>query len=219
MKTKASKFDAKLEKEVPPVLVNPSAPEVEEKVNRISFPLDKDGKPDWDKMHGKTREKVKSLLGDSSAVKTSGVPQPVVEVFDPAWTGTLYDVIGKITSFASVKIYGLSPEIAEQAFSYSVAEKDKLAGPTARVINKYAPVWLEQYKDEIALAGLFVTITAIKFQMAMGLMAAQKAMGQASTPKSKPHVVESVADLSGLEREIHGVDAQGNITYKDEQKN
>lgn len=216
MKTKSSvKTDR--EQEAKPsrsIAENPSAPAMEaEKVNRLSFPLDADGKPDWDKMHAKTREKVKSLFGDSTVSKTSGVPQPTVEVFDPAWTGTLFDTIGKIEAFAATKLYKFPPEVADKAFTYSEIEKAKLAGPTARVINKYAPLWLEQYKDEIALAGLFVTITAVKFQMASMLAA------QMNSTAKKPHVVEMTPDLSTLEREIHGVDAQGNITYKDEQKN
>jgi hypothetical protein len=216
MKTKPAKSDREvMDVKIPrPIPENPSAPSVEsEKVNRISFPLDADGKPDWDKMHGKTREKVKSLLGDSSAANASGVPQPTIEVFDPAWTGALFDTLGKIEAFAATKIYNFSSEVADKAFTYSQAEKDKLAGPTAKVINKYAPVWLEQFKDEIALAMLFVTITAVKFQMASMLAAQQKAITQ------KPHVVQPSPDLSTIEREIHGVDAQGNITYKDEQKN
>jgi hypothetical protein len=222
MRTKQAKSEREIvDVKIPlPIPANPSAPEVEEKVNRISFPLDANGKPDWDKMHGKTREKVKSLLGDSSVSKTSGVSQPTIEVFDPAWTGTLFDTIGKIEAFAAQKLYKFPPEIADRAFTYSEMEKAKLAGPTAKVINKYAPLWLEQYKDEIALAGLFVTITAMKFQMA-SMLAAQLNGGNGNSSVSGPKIVqqESVSDLSGIEREIHGVDAQGNITYKDEQKN
>ena len=224
MRTKAIKKDEQETPKVTPIPpANPSAPEPvsEEKVNRISFPLDKDGKPDWDKMHGKTREKVKSLLGDSSAAKASGVPQPTIEVFDPQWTGTLFDTIGKLEAFAAQKIYGFPAEIADKAFTYSEMEKAKLAGPTARVINKYAPVWLEQYKDEIALAGLFVTITAVKFQMASMLAQQLKSINGVPAGIGKPKIVDQTpaADLSTIEREIHGVDQHGNITYKDEQKN
>lgn len=219
MKTKPAKFESKLAdnlkesaKEVP---ANPSITAPDEKVNRMSFPLDSNGKPDWDKMHGKTKEKLKALLGDSSANSTSGVPQPVIEVFDASWTGAIFDTIGKLESFAAAKIYGFPPDIADKAFTYTAAEKEKLAVPTAKVINKYAPLWLEQYKDEIALAMLFVTITAMKFQMASMLAAQYKAAGFNSVPKP----VDPVADLSSLEKEIHGVDKDGNITYKDQQKN
>lgn len=219
MKTKPAKFESKLTeniKDVAPVPANPPAPVIEEKVNRMSFPLDSSGMPDWDKMHGKTKEKLKALIGGSPDSKSSTASQPIVEVFDASWTGPLYDTIGKIESFAAMKLYGFSPEVADKAFTYSQAEKDKLGGPTAKVINKYAPLWLEQFKDEIALAMLFVTITAVKFQMASMLAAQQQKSVVA--PASKPQVVKN-PDLSTIEKEISGVDQDGNITYKDAQKN
>ena len=213
MKTKSPKVDAKPATEMP-VPANPSAQiPAEEKAARLSFALDANGQPDWDKMHGKTREKVKALMGDSAA-KGATAPAPV-EVFDPAWCGTMFDVIGKIESFAAAKLYKMPSEIADRAFTYSQAEKDKLAGPTAKVINKYAPLWLEAYKDEIALAGLFVMITAMKFQMAQMLMAQVNKTGAVSPQAPSPSPKVASADLSGIESEILKVDSDGNIHYKE----
>lgn len=208
MRTKpAKKNDTNLEgakdSAAPAVPLNPSAPAVEqeEKQARLSFPLDASGKPDWDKMHAKTRAKVKDLMGEGAS--RGAVAAERVEVFDPAWTGTMFDVIGKIESFAAAKLYKMPAEIADLAFTYSQAEKDKLAGPTAKVINKYAPLWLETYKDEIALAGLFVMITAMKFQMATVLMAqAQKTgAGRPNVPSPSPKTVTLVPDLVATEAE------------------
>lgn len=195
MKTKPAKLDEK-PKERPAPAANPSDSAVtEEKVNRLSFPIDENGNPQWDKMQAKTREKVKALMGERNAAP---VAEKTIEVFDPAWTSSLYDIIGKVESFAAQKMYKFPPDIAEMAFTYSPAEKEKLAGPTAKVINKYAPEWLEKFKDEIALAGLFVTITAIKFQMASMLIAQSQKAGalkpQAPTSNSAPKTV----DVSGL---------------------
>jgi hypothetical protein len=211
MKTKLPKTDAKTPPEIS-VPANPSAqPSVEEKVARLSFALDSNGRPDWDKMHEKTRVKVKELMGDGAS-KTA-VETAKVEVFDPAWTGTMFDVIGKIEAFGAAKLYKIPQEIADRAFSYSQAEKDKLAGPTAKVINKYAPLWLETYKDEIALAGLFVMITAMKFQMAT-MLAAQFQNTGAVSPNA-PSPSSKVPDLSTLESEILKVDPDGTIHYKE----
>jgi hypothetical protein len=138
-----------------------------------------------------------------------------VEVFDPAWCGSMFDVIGKIESFAAAKLYKMPPEIADTAFTYSQAEKDKLAGPTAKVINKYAPVWLELYKDEIALAGLFVMITAMKFQMATMLMAQFQKTGAVSPKPPSPKTVTQAVDLSGLGDEVLRVDGDGKIHYRE----
>ena len=214
MKTKPAKVDSKPQAEIP-VPANPSIQaSVEEKAARLSFALDSNGKPDWDKMHEKTRVKVKELMGEG-ATKTATAP--AVEVFDPAWCGTMFDVIGKIESFAASKLYKMPSEIADRAFTYSQAEKDKLAGPTAKVINKYAPAWLELYKDEIALAGLFVMITAMKFQMATALMAQLNKTGALSpqAPSPSPKIVTVSPDLSGVEAEILRVDPDGTIHYKE----
>ncbi len=174
--------------EVSSVPANSFAPVAEpEKTNRISIPLTKDGQIEWDSMREKTREKVKQLIG-----APSGAPSAApVEVFDPAWTGAMYDTIGKIESFAAVKLYKFTPEIADLAFAYTPAEKEKLAGPTAKVINKYAPAWLEQFKEEIALAMLFVTFTAVKFQMASALMAQHNAMQSMKERATPPRPIDS----------------------------
>lgn len=167
--------------------ISDSVTQEPEKINRISIPLTKDGQVDWDGMRQGTREKVKAL--GIGGVPVSGSPQPSsVQVFDPSWTGSMYDIVGKIEAFATIKLYGFSPEVAERAFTYSSIEKEKLAEPTAKVINKYAPEWLEKFKDEIVLAGLFVTITAVKFQMASMLMAQQNAMAKAKhvEPRNDP---------------------------------
>ena len=195
MRTKPAKFESKLAEQpisesVKPA--NPSEPSpIEEKVNRVSIPLTKDGQIEWDSMREKTRNKVKELMGDGATKVTAA---PTVEVFDPAWTGTLYDTIGRIEGFAAIKMYGLDPQIAGQCFSFNQEEKDKLAGPTAKVINKYAPVWLEQFKDEIALAMLFVMMTAAKFQMASMLMAQKQTLATSRRTEPSPTVDVEIKD-------------------------
>lgn len=191
MKTQASKpAPAPKTIDVEPAKVSTTtapAPAVDEKSNRISIPLGKDGKIDWDSMRSGTKEKVKLLMGGTTEATPAPAPAPKIEVFDPAWTGTLFDTIGKIEAFAATKMYKMSPEIADRCFTFTTAEKDKLSGPTAKVINKYAPEWLEKFKDEIALAMLFVTMTAVKFQMAAMLMKTQGA-AESMRERAKPPV-------------------------------
>jgi hypothetical protein len=192
MRTKAGPKPDPKSAETSAPLPAPSPVSVEEKVNRISIPLNKDGQIEWDSMRGSTQAKVRALMGEGS-----GKPDPSsapVEVFDAAWTGTMFDMVGKIEAFAAMKLYKFSPEVAEKAFTYTPAEKEKLAVPTARVINKYAPVWLEKFKDEIALAGLFVTITAMKFQMASMLMKVELARNVTGKTENAGNGNRSVSD-------------------------
>lgn len=175
----------------------------DEKVNRISIPLTKDGQIEWDSMRGTTREKLKGIIASPETAKVIGSAAPVaaaIEVFDPMWCGSIFDAVGKIEVFTAVKLYKFSPEVAEAAFTYTQLEKEKLAGPTAKVINKYAPIWMEQFKDEIALAMLFVTITAMKFQMASMLQAQQNAKSNSrpATPIPVPEDDTEVVTASSL---------------------
>lgn len=197
MKTKRSPNEMKPEISAPAS----SAPAVEvEKINRISIPLTNDGQIDFERMHGKTREKVKQLMGVND-IKVSSTE--VIEVFDPAWTGSIFDSIGKLESFLASKLYQIPSDIADQAFTYSEAEKAKLAEPAAKVINKYATVWMVQFKDEIALAFLFVTITAVKLQMAVTLSKMREAQQPKVSASPRPSIVPPpppAAEVAELER-------------------
>lgn len=179
-----------------------NSPETQERVV-VSWFVDDKGAIQWDRMRPKMKDAIRDFVTNAEVQRqfgASGEAPASVEMFDPKWTGTLYDVIGKVESFFAAKMYKISPEICEQAFTYTPAEKDKLAEPTAKVINKYAPIWLVQFKDEIALAFLFVTITAVKLQMAVALQQlktqAEKAKTQMPAPqpiRPEPAKVETVA--------------------------
>lgn len=193
MRTKTPKIERE-KPYVPPDLPNPEAPA--EDIKRLSFAVDSEGRIVWDGMRSATRDKLKAVLSDPQTARNLGVEQPAiatVEVFDPAWTGALYDSIGKVEAFFAGKIYHIPPDIAEQAFTFSEAEKEKLAGPTAKVINKYASTWMVTFKDEIALAFLFVTITAVKLQMA-DMLTKMRTPIRAIPPRQEP----SAADLDAV---------------------
>jgi hypothetical protein len=192
MRTKQSKSPKET---IEPTLPDPSFSTVsaatapgEDIPSRISIPLDSSGNILWDRMRQATKEQLKKTLQSSDAAKMFDQPVAApVEVFDPAWTGNLYDAVGKMEAFFAGKIYGIPADIADRAFAYSQAEKDTLAGPTAKVINKYAATWMIQFKDEIALAFLFVTITAVKLQAA-------QMMTKLAAP-AKPAIVKPISGL------------------------
>jgi rRNA processing protein Gar1 len=157
----------------------------------LAYYVDDKGAIQWERMRPKMKDAIREFVNNPEVKKQFGsvteISSAQVEVFDPKWCGTIYDVIGKVESFFAGKMYKISPEICEQAFTYTPAEKEKLAEPTAKVINKYAPIWLVQFKDEIALAFLFVTITAVKLQLAVSLQnmktIQEKAKSHAQAPQ------------------------------------
>lgn len=215
MRTKGSKNKGKIDDSKPlsSDWLNPSteAPEETDTIaSRLSMPLNVDGQVEWDRMRSSTKEQLKAILANPETAKVLGVDSPApaqVEVFDPEWTGALYDAIGKLEAFLAGKLYKISPDITERAFTYNDEEKKKLAGPTAKVINKYAVTWMVQFKDEIALAFLFVTITAVKLQMATILQNMRGASAPSFTPPQPPEPKATDISAENLERATGQADA------------
>lgn len=183
--------------------------EPQDDISRLSFAVDSQGNVLWDRMRGKTKEQLKDILTKPETAKALGITQEqasqAVEVFDPAWTGSLYDSLGKIEAMVAGGMLKLSPEVTERVFTYSTMEKEKLAGPTAKVINKYAAVWMVQFKDEIALAFLLVTMTLMKVQIAKTLAATMnvnQSREVTQAPASAPPAPSKTAqeEISELER-------------------
>lgn len=138
-------------------------------VTRLSVPvLDGGSKIDWEHMRESNKEQVKKALAawlnDADLAKTLGFEKPLVQVFSPSWCDTIYDTIGNLEVMMAPKLFGVTIEQAG-ILRYSEAEKDQLREPTARVINKYVPVWLAKFEDEIKLGMLLVSISFVKIQM------------------------------------------------------
>lgn len=146
----------------------------------IAWYVNPDGSIQWDRMRSATKDELRKLLDNEQVLaelgaKPKDAPAPV-EVFDPEWTGALYDSLGKIEQVAAIKIWKIDADIAGKVFSYTEAEKDKLRGPTTKVLNKYAAAWMIRFKDEIALFMLLATMTAHKIAMLNGVLQIQAQM-------------------------------------------
>lgn len=139
---------------------------------QLSFDLNEDGSPDLSSMRGKTKEKVVQFFSDPRMAEAFGTSpvKPHVSVFPPFAVNVIYDALGTIEAMAAQKLGKMPPEIANATFKFSVEEKEMLQAPTARVLDKYATGWMIKYQDEFALAGLILTLTAAKIQMATAAM-------------------------------------------------
>lgn len=146
--------------------------------SRISLQLDEAGRPDWERMRESNREETKKVLTawltDAKLQSDLGLSKPIIEVVTPASASALYDAIGRVEAVIAPKITGMPPDIAQMVFRYSDEEKQLLGGPTAVVINKWCPLWLTKFQEEIALAMLLTSITVAKFQLAKQLFDQRK---------------------------------------------
>lgn len=180
----AAEVEQQSTRELPEPRVREGAP-----AKRLALPIDDKGKIMWDSMRVSTKEEVRKIvegmLRDPELAASFGINKPLVDVFPVEWTGALYDSLGAIEIALAPKMLGVSPEIARTVFAYSSAEKEKLAGPTSRVINKYAADWLIRFKDEIALLMLLGSITYAKIMMAKMAQEAMNKMANAPKPNGK----------------------------------
>jgi hypothetical protein len=170
--------------------VNDEPPEADgsERV-AVSVYFDKEGNLQFDRTREKSKQQLRELFGNAQLRKALGLeddkakPAPV-EFFDPEWTSQIYDGLGQFEVMLAQKM-GISPEIARQVFPYTADEKRILQKPTTTVINKYANAWIVQFKDEIALIGLLVSIAATKVSYARQLMEAQAKINQPQAAPSR----------------------------------
>src|SRR5579863_1198565 len=135
---------------------------------QLSFDVNENGAPDYSSMREKTRERLRQIISDPKFAEEIGIPSPAaihpeVQVFHPAMVGAMYDMMGAIEAAVIPMFFPKVPHvIAKQVFTYTPTEKEMLNGPTTRVLNKYAAEWMIKYQDEIALAGMLVSLTVGK---------------------------------------------------------
>lgn len=168
----------------------PQAPASTRERFQLSFDLNEDGSPDLTSMRGRTKEKVQAFFSDPKFAAAFGAkpagpasidffPQGPGEKY-PAMIGSLYNMVGMIEAMAVQNIWKVPAPVAVRVFTYTEQEKEALAPPTVKVLNKYAPAWLIKYQDEIALANILLTITAMKIQTARALAK----MGDTTPPQT-----------------------------------
>lgn len=154
-------------------------------------------------MRGKTKDQLRELLSDPETAKALGISKgpdagPHVDVFDPEWCGKIYDGIARIEILIAEAKTKLPHDLVVEALSYTKEEKEALAEPTAKVINKYAFEWMIRFKEEIALAFLFSTITATKISALKHL----QAQNIAPEKKRTPNLVSPISNQDASQSEV-----------------
>lgn len=133
-----------------------------EVVARLSLPLKPDGSIDISRMRESTKNKIQNdpsirLLFPSMENKGGH------ESIPPAAMHVIFDLLGSIEMLIASKITNCTPDQAA-VFRYTIAEKEALQAPTARLVQKYLGSNMSAYADEIAVAGLLTTTFLAKLQ-------------------------------------------------------
>ena len=166
---------------------NPASENSKKERFQLSFDLNEDGSPDFSAMRERTKEKVREFFSDPKMASAFGTKaaQPDIQIFHPAMVAAMYAVLGSVEAMAITRLTKIPEPVAKQVFTYSKEEIDALSGPTIRVLNKYAADWMIKYQDEIALAGLLVSITVAKVNAALLLAKIQSGNIQPNGSQAK----------------------------------
>lgn len=152
---------------------------------RLSFALTEDGKIDFSRMAPETREKVRKAVADPDLPAKLGMDPmtgPASSAFGETTFAAVYDMAGKVLAGLAVK-RGADPKAAA-VLMFSDEEKAALAGPTAKVVNKYVGPSLGKYEDEIALALVLTMVMSAKMD------ALKKAVELTKAQRPAPVVVD-----------------------------
>jgi len=165
-----------------------SSPESKKERINLSFDIKADGTPDYSSMRQSTREKLRTVFSDPALADFIGAPRVAeveVQIFHPAMISGMYDMLGAVEAMLAQRVGKIPETIAKRVFTYTSAEKDALAGPTVRVLNKYAAAWMIKYQDEIALATLLGSLTVAKVNAAITLTKMSQ-VKRAEEPEKEP---------------------------------
>jgi hypothetical protein len=144
----------------------------EESATRVSFSVEADGSPDWERMQEKSREKLREVLQNPEVqreLEVSPAPAPKKreisksnsEEFGEDEANAFLDMLSGVDSFAASKIYAIPRDVTDRAFAFEDYHRKKLTPPMIRLMNKWAPLVLKTWKDEIGFAlVMFSTVNA-----------------------------------------------------------
>lgn len=163
-----------------PVIDNATEKPVEK--FQVGFYLDENGKVDWERMRGKTKEQLREIfegadlspiLGtQSNVIATTNAPAEI----DKDVAKLIIEAESFVAGVVVSQIYKIPTPITSHAFKYTDAQKELLADPLGRIVAKYCTKYkidfLKEYRDEIMVCGILTVITRQKIAYAQEMQKA-----------------------------------------------
>jgi hypothetical protein len=104
----------------------------------------------------------------------------------------IYTVLTFVESISASKMYGIPKEITDKAFQFDDFHRKKLTPGMIRLLNKWGPLIIRKWKDEIGFGIVFLSITHSQVSTMHALETKRKAALPQSTPK--PSNVTSISE-------------------------
>jgi hypothetical protein len=140
-------------------LVPPRAPSASKTRNKVLLSV-ADGKIEWDKMTSESRRAFEEMFRDPEFLKEFGLTGR--EKFDPEQMKAIYDGISMVYQSAMAMLAHW-PMAALKLLAYTDEQKNMLAGPTAKLADKYAAKVLRDNQEVIIFFSVFAMATQKNF--------------------------------------------------------
>jgi|ERR1700761_2394975 len=148
---------------------------------RISFYIDDNGLPQWDRISPKTVDQLRAIFESKDSHKKLGIAPPpdtkeAYEVgFDATEANALLDLLQIVKAYGASKAFDVPVDITTKAFTDTELQRSKMVPPIAKLMNKWGPSLLKTWKDEIGAGIIFVAVTNAQVQVMRHLEAQRKA--------------------------------------------
>jgi hypothetical protein len=95
------------------------------------------------------------------------------------------DLLTPVCTTAAKRIYNVSDAVADAAFQFTPEHRRKINPPLVRVLNKWLPLLIRKYADEIGLGIVLFSVINAQVKVMRMLDATEKAQ-QRKTPPPPP---------------------------------
>lgn len=177
----------------------PQGRDSEARVALVYYP-DKDGNPDFSRMQPRVMENFRKFYARAENLKAIGIAQSESisasapsELFGADEVNAFYDGLGFVDAVIAAKLYGVPFEMAQEAFTFDEFQRGKLTPRTQRLLNKWGPKVLAQWKDEI---GLGIVLAATVSAHSRKLKKIRRLPATAPAPAPEKPVEKTVSSIS-----------------------
>jgi hypothetical protein len=170
----------------------------------IAYFVNDNGEIAWDRMRGATKDELREFVKRPDTRKNLGIEaesdslgrKPGEPEFAEDEANALFDLLQSIERIAASRFYKVPVEITSQAFTFTADHRKKLGPVYIRLMNKWGPLALKKWKDEIGAAILTLSVVNAQIQV-MHILEEKRKRNPAGSLAGSPSSakVTSISDM------------------------
>jgi hypothetical protein len=164
---------------------------------RFVLPMSDEKSVAWDQIPEKNLEILRDALKNPDTAKILGISKPEETPGEIGFSNddanAFLDLLSGVDSLAASKVYKIPKTVTDAAFKFEDYHRKKLNPPMVRLLNKWSPLILKNWKDEIGFG--IILVSTLNAQV--NVMHALENKRRASLPRN-----DNITPISGatLER-------------------